>query len=119
MLYFVLCCSGLEIIFYYAHRLLHLPSLHRRIHKTHHRFTAPVALATQYTHPLEHMQGNTLPIVLPAIVFRVHMLTFWAVLAWMLVETTTVHIWYDFFRGAAIMHDAHYEKFNVEFGGLG
>lgn len=89
------------------------------MHKTHHRFTAPVALASQYAHPLEHVAANTLPIVLPPLLLRSHVLTLWAFLAYQLVETATVHSGYDFFRGLARKHDRHHERFDVYFGGLG
>ena len=51
---FVICLLMREAMFYYSHRLLHVPYLYRRIHKKHHRFTAPIALAAQYAHPIEH-----------------------------------------------------------------
>lgn len=115
----VLCLLLREALFYYSHRLLHWPPLYRAVHKTHHRFVAPVALAAQYAHPLEHLVANVLPVALPPVLLHAHVLSAWTFLALELLETSTVHSGYDFFAGAARMHDRHHERFNVNFGALG
>lgn len=115
---FSICVVAREILFYYSHRLLHVPSLYRRIHKTHHKFKAPVSFASQYAHPIEHIVANTLPIALPPALLGTHIITMWVFLAWQLIETATVHSGYDFFGGAAKRHDRHHERFDVHFGGM-
>ncbi|KAH6876595.1 fatty acid hydroxylase superfamily-domain-containing protein [Thelonectria olida] len=115
---FILSLIGREILFYYSHRLFHVPYLYRRIHKTHHKFKAPVSFASQYAHPVEHIVANMLPIALPPALLHTHIFTMWAFLAWQLIETATVHSGYDFFGGAARRHDRHHERFDVEFGGM-
>lgn len=36
-----------------AHQALHYGPLYRRIHKLHHKYSAPFGLAAEYAHPLE------------------------------------------------------------------
>ncbi|KAH7311612.1 fatty acid hydroxylase superfamily-domain-containing protein [Stachybotrys elegans] len=114
-----LCILLREVLFYSSHRALHMPSVYRRIHKTHHKFTAPVSFASQYAHPLEHLVSNAAPIAIPAAALHVHVVTLWVFMVWQLLETATTHSGYDFLAGAARKHDRHHERFDVYFGGIG
>jgi len=108
-----------DVLFYYVHRIFHHPSLYPAIHKLHHRFVAPVALAAQYATVTEHIFSNLMPVLLPMMILNVHVVTFWIVLGLGLVQTTTGHSGFDFFAGKARAHDLHHEKFLVNFGSTG
>lgn len=108
-----------EAMFYYSHRILHMPRFYGPIHKKHHKFTAPMAFTAQYAHPIEHLIANISPIFVPSLILRSHIVVYWAFLGAELFETSTVHSGYDFFHGAARKHDVHHEKFRLNFGVLG
>lgn len=118
-LHFIASLFMREVIFYYVHRAFHNPKFYGPIHKQHHRFTVPMALAAQYAHPIEHIVANALPISIPPQLLGSHIITFWIFLAYELFDTATVHSGYDFFHNMARMHDLHHEKFNLNYGTIG
>lgn len=122
--HFIFGILAREVLFYAAHRILHHPSLYPYVHKKHHLFTAPMALAAQYAHPVEQILANAMPIflpmahILPLVDRRCHILTFAAFLVYELLQTTTSHSGYECFWNAR-MHDLHHEKFGVNYGTIG
>ncbi|OGM49783.1 sterol desaturase [Aspergillus bombycis] len=117
-----LCFIGRDFVSYYNHRILHLPWFYRRFHKEHHKFTAPVAVAAEHTHPLDHILINVLPVVVPATLFRVHLVTFWLLMSSTILQGSMGHSgWHvrSLFGRDTTTHDAHHELFDVNYGTLG
>ena len=77
------------------------------IHKFHHRFTAPAAVASMYANPIEFGVGNLGGVILGPFLTRAHPYTFYFWTAYSLFSTGGSHSGYFFF--AAQGHDWHHE----------
>ncbi|XP_032303345.1 fatty acid hydroxylase domain-containing protein 2 isoform X4 [Coturnix japonica] len=109
-----------EILFYYSHRLAHVPLLYKHIHKKHHEWTAPIGVVSIYAHPLEHIFSNTLPVMTGPMLMGSHVvsITVWFSLA--LITTSISHCGYHLpFLPSPEFHDFHHLKFNQCYGVLG
>lgn len=125
----VFCFFIEEIGFYYSHRLLHTPSLYKKIHKQHHEFRAPIGMAAEYAHPFEFAVSNLLPITSPPMTLSLllgpqlggfHPLT---LVLWYTVNiygTISHHCGYRFpwLLGGLdpTFHDDHHRVFNANYG---
>lgn len=112
------CMILREFIYYYIHRLLHHRFFYKHVHKMHHQFTTPISLALIYTHPIEHVVSNIIPISTPPRIWGAHVLTWWLFLAGTLVQACLAHSGYELNLGiwSSNHHDLHHEHFNVNYG---
>ncbi|NXA32106.1 FXDC2 protein, partial [Eudromia elegans] len=109
-----------EILFYYSHRLAHLPLLYKHIHKKHHEWTAPIGVVSIYAHPVEHILSNTLPVMTGPMIMGSHItsVTVWFSLA--LLTTSISHCGYHLpLLPSPEFHDFHHLRFNQCYGVLG
>lgn len=111
---FVISVAIVEVWFYTTHYLLHQPPFYSLIHKIHHRFKAPIAVASMYAHPVEFIVGNLLGVVLGPMVTKCHPLTSYVWIHNALMSTGGSHSGYKMFY--ADYHDAHHQYFDYNFG---
>jgi len=104
-----------EIIFYYVHRALHVNKrLYARIHKIHHKWTAPVAMVATYAHPIEHIFANLATVSVGPMLCGAHPAVMLAYALMFQAEAYAHHSGY--WSDDMGLHDLHHEKFNVNFG---
>ena len=108
-----------DCTFYAFHCFLHWsPLLYKHIHKTHHRFTAPTAMACVYAHPFEFVFGNVLPIYLGPILCDSHPITCYLWWGLAMLGTCKGHSGYRI-MGHRDDHEDHHLLYRYYFGGMG
>jgi len=114
-----------EIFFFYGHWMFHANKfLYAKVHKVHHEFKAPCALAAVYCHPVELVVADFGPLGVGIVLFN-HNLYFAAVFTTFAVLATQTHHcgfrwpWIAEHGAQPDFHDYHHEKFTCNYGNLG
>jgi len=104
-----------DILFFYSHWALHTKQLYSLIHKQHHEWKSPTALAAAYAHPIEYILSNLAPAAIATVWLRPHILSFEIYLTIGLLITLAEHSGYEFVDTNAY-HNLHHRTFTSNFG---
>ena len=116
-----------DFVFYWAHRLMHIPFFYKHFHKRHHSFKRSNAAAGEYFHPIDYLLSGTLPTMLGTLIIRPHILVVWSWLIIRIWEACDGHSGYDLvfvpfryfpFRPGAQVHDFHHSQNVGNYGSL-
>lgn len=108
-----------DTLFYWAHRMLHHPSIYQYVHKKHHRFNMSIGIAAAFAHPVEDLLANLIPTLIGCVIMGSHVIVLATWLLVRLTETVDAHSGYSFsfspfhllpFQGGAERHDFHHSK---------
>lgn len=104
------CCIVVsELLFYAGHRLLHVPWVYRHIHYVHHAWSAPIAIASIYAHPLEFLLANIPVIAFGPMLMQSHLSVY---MVWVMAATWKIlsgHLGWNLpLIGSPDAHDFHH-----------
>jgi len=116
-----------ETYYYWLHRWMHIPSVFRVVHKTHHENKNPSVFTSFAFHPLEAiLQFLPLPIIVYLI--PIHYMALFIVLMLMTVSALINHAGVEIFPSrfqthpiaqyliGSTHHDLHHREFNTNYG---
>lgn len=124
----LVCTQVDDCLFYWTHRLLHHRLIYKHVHKQHHQFRHPVALATEFAHPIEDIFCNTLSTVAGPLLLGAHISVVWGYFAMKLWQSIDAHCGFDLpfplspwsairWMDCAPAHDFHHAHNAGNYGG--
>lgn len=120
--YLILYILAVEVYFFFTHYTFHSKKLYP-IHKQHHYFIHPVALAGSYAEPIEYMLVNNCSIFIGPLLFPSHVITYLIFLYLAILSNILSHSGWDFYPKLRIFspkfHDTHHLKFNCNYSVFG
>ncbi|KAL9641556.1 hypothetical protein ABK040_013477 [Willaertia magna] len=110
-----------EILFYFGHYSLHkIKFLYNNIHYKHHEMKHSVSIGGIYTHPIEFIFANVLPVLAGPFFLRPHITIYYFWIFFKMFETVYAHCGFEFFNVKwfiqSSLHDYHHSHYRDNYG---
>ncbi|KAL9641539.1 hypothetical protein ABK040_013460 [Willaertia magna] len=120
-IYLLLFIISDEILFYTSHYYMHkIKFLYNNIHYKHHEMKHSVSVGCIYTHPIEFIFANILPVLAGPFFLRPHITIYWLWICLKMLETIYVHSGFEFFNFNFFVessrHDYHHSHYRDNYG---
>jgi len=102
-----------QLLFYIFHRIFHYIPQIKKYHKVHHNFQNPIGMCAAYTHPIDFIFGNMIPLGITPFILQVNIYTMVVIIIYGIYETVVnEHSNYN----NRDHHLKHHKYFNYNFG---
>lgn len=116
-----------DFLFYWLHRMVHLPKLYKKIHKKHHEYKHSFAFVHHYMSRIDAIIF-IFPQIIPALLIHSHIWSMILAFVWTQWNAILGHsgyrsyIWEKYFNWIPYMHstyhDIHHLEFNYNYGAV-
>jgi len=109
-----ICNYMSQLLFYLIHRIFHKVPFLLKYHKVHHEFKEPLGIRAAYTHPIDFVFGNLIPLgitpfLLDTDIYTTCAITMYSVYATIIIEHSN-------HNHNNIHHIRHHKYYNYNFG---
>lgn len=104
-----------DVVFYIGHRIGHLSNIYKTVHKKHHEWVVPVAVAASYATFYEYIFFNLPVFLLPPMILNVN---WYGANVWFIFSTINVvndHSGYTFLSNS-VFHANHHKQQKYNYG---